>query len=199
MWALIPEVISYGEFTTGRRISGIVNALTGIFFKAGMALGGVVPGFVLWLVNYEPAAEASNLPKDSHAWFLTMLIFSLVGLALLVFCFSQTKERVVMDEKETKNVKVSDLWTEFRRNRPLRVIALFFITAFAMMSVGNAAGAYFMNDMEVLAPQVQEGIRWLVCVIPAVLLLVAMFIISKYELSDELIDKINKEIEKRNK
>ena len=39
MWALIPEVISYGEYTTGRRISGIVNALTGIFFKAGMALG----------------------------------------------------------------------------------------------------------------------------------------------------------------
>ena len=144
-----------------------------------------------------PVAEASNLPKDSHAWFLTMLIFSLVGLALLIFCFSQTKERVVMAESETKNVKVSDLWTEFMRNRPLRIIALFFITAFAMMSVGNAAGAYFMNDMEVLAPQVQEGIRWLVCVIPAILLILAMFIISKYELSDEMVDKINKEIEKR--
>ena len=197
MWALIPEVISYGEYTTGRRISGIVNALTGIFFKAGMALGGVVPGFVLWLVNYEPAAEASNLPKDSHAWFITMLIFSLVGLALLIFCFSQTKERVVMDESETKNVKVSDLWTEFLRNRPLRIIALFFITAFAMMSVGNAAGAYFMNNMEVLPPTVQEGIRWLVCVIPAILLILAMFIISKYELSDEKIDEINKAIEAR--
>jgi len=198
MWALIPEVISYGEYTTGRRISGIVNALTGIFFKAGMALGGVVPGFVLWLVNYEPAEDAaSTLPKDSHAWFLTMLIFSLVGLALLIFCFSQTKERVVMDDSETKNVKVSDLWTEFLRNRPLRIIALFFITAFAMMSVGNAAGAYFMNNMEVLSPTVQEGIRWLVCVIPALLLILAMFIISKYELSDEVIDKINKEIEAR--
>jgi Na+/melibiose symporter-like transporter len=66
-----------------------------------------------------------------------------------------------------------------------------------MMSVGNAAGAYFMNDMEVLEPQVQEGIRWLVCVIPAILLIIAMFIISKYELSDEMVDKINKEIEKR--
>ncbi len=197
MWALIPEVISYGEYTTGRRISGIVNALTGIFFKAGMALGGVVPGFVLWLVNYKPTAEANNLPKDSHAWFITMLIYSLVGLALLIFCFSQTKERVVMDEKETKNVKISDLWKEFLRNRPLRVIALFFITAFAMMSVGNAAGAYFMNNMEVLPPMVQEGIRWLVCVIPAILLVVAMFIISKYELSDEKIEKINKEIEQR--
>ena len=102
-----------------------------------------------------------------------------------------------MDEKETKNVKVSDLWKEFFRNRPLRVIALFFITAFAMMSVGNAAGAYFMNGLDQQAPLAQEGIRWLVCVIPALLLGLAMWIISKYELSDEKIDQINKEIEAR--
>ena len=43
----------------------------------------------------------------------------------------------------------------------------------------------------------QEGIRWLVCVIPAILLGVAMFIISKYELTDDRIDEINKEIESR--
>ncbi|MCF0192265.1 MAG: MFS transporter [Prevotella sp.] len=200
MWALIPEVISYGEYTTGKRISGIVNALTGIFFKAGMALGGVVPGFVLAITEYEAASEAaSTLPKDPSAWFSTMLIYALIGFALLVFCFTQCRERVVMDEKETENVKVSDLWTEFFRNRPLRIVALFFITAFAMMSVGNAAGAYFMNNLEAQTPLAQEGIRWLVCVIPAVLLLVAMFIISKYELTDEKIDEINKEIENRNK
>lgn len=197
MWALIPEVISYAEYTTGRRIAGIVNALTGIFFKAGMALGGVVPGLVLAMTNYVPAEEATTLPKDSSAWFYTMLIYSLVGLALLVFCFSQTKERVVMDASEAENVKVSDLWMEFMRNRPLRVIALFFITAFAMMSVGNAAGAYFMNDLELQTPLAQEGIRWLVCIIPAILLVVAMFIISKYELSDEVIDDINRKIEAR--
>mgnify|MGYP004450602319 FL=1 len=200
MWALSPEVISYGEYTTGKRISGIVNALTGIFFKAGMALGGVVPGFVLAITEYEAASEAaSTLPKDPSAWFSTMLIYALIGFALLVFCFTQCRERVVMDEKETENVKVSDLWTEFFRNRPLRIVALFFITAFAMMSVGNAAGAYFMNNLEAQTPLAQEGIRWLVCVIPAVLLLVAMFIISKYELTDEKIDEINKEIENRNK
>lgn len=198
MWALIPEVISYGEYTTGRRISGIVNALTGIFFKAGMAMGGVVPGAVLAWTGYEAAAqEVSTLPKDSSAWFYTMLIYALVGLVLLIFCFTQTKERVVMDENETKNVRVSDLWMEFFHNRPLRVVALFFITAFAMMSVGNAAGAYFMNNLEAQTPMAQEGIRWLVCVIPAILLLVAMFIISKYELTDEKIDQINLEIEKR--
>lgn len=198
MWALIPEVISYGEYTSGRRISGIVNALTGIFFKAGMALGGVIPGLVLAWTNYQtPAEEASNLPTSPDAWFNAMLIFALVGLALLIFCFSQTKERVVMDEEDTKEVKVSDLWTEFLRNRPLRIVALFFITAFAMMSVGNAAGAYFMNGLENQAPLAQEGIRWLVCVIPAILLVIAMFIISKYELEDDVIDKINMEIEER--
>ena len=106
---------------------------------------------------------------------------------------------VVMDEKETKNVKVSDLWTEFFHNRPLRIVALFFITAFAMMSVGNAAGAYFMNDLEQQSALAQEGIRWLVCVIPAILLGLAMFIISKYELTDEVIDDINKKIEARHK
>ena len=200
MWALIPEVISYGEYTTGKRISGIVNALTGIFFKAGMAMGGVVPGLVLAYCNYVPAEqEASTLPKDSNAWFVTMTIYALIGLALLLFCFSQCKERVVMDSKETENVKVSDLWTEFFRNRPLRVVALFFITAFAMMSVGNAAGAYYMNNLQAQTPLAQEGILWLVCVIPAILLVVAMLIISRYELTDEKIDEINREIERRQK
>ena len=199
MWALIPEVISFAEYTSGKRIAGIVNALTGIFYKAGMALGGVVPGAVLAWTGYQAAAaqESNSLPTDSNAWFVAMLIFALVGFALLVFCFTQTKERVVMDEKETKNVKVSDLWTEFFHNRPLRIVALFFITAFAMMSVGNAAGAYFMNDLEQQTPLAQEGIRWLVCVIPAILLGLAMFIISKYELTDEVIDDINKKIEAR--
>lgn len=107
MWALVPEVISYGEHATGRRISGIVNALTGIFFKAGMALGGVVPGFVLAFVGF--------------------------------------------DEKNTLTQ----------------------------------------------TPLVEQGILWLVAVIPAILLIVGMFIISKYELDDETIDRINIEIEER--
>ena len=104
MWALVPEVISYGEYTHGRRISGIVNALTGIFYKAGMALGGVVPGLLLAFVD-------------------------------------------------------------------------------------------FNKDAAQQTPFAQQGILWLVAVIPAILLLLAMFIISKYDLDDERIDQINKEIE----
>ena len=108
MWALVPEVISYGEWKSGKRIAGIVNALTGIFFKAGMTLGGIVTPLVLGYVAYN----------------------------------SETIEQ---------------------------------------------------------SPMAEEGILWLVCVIPAALLLLAMFIISKYELTDDKIDEINKEIEARNK
>ena len=106
MWALVPEVISYGEYTTGRRISGIVNALTGLFFKAGMTFGSIVGPAVLAYVGYNSES------------------------------IDQT-------------------------------------------------------------PFAEEGILWLVCVIPAILLLLAIFIISKYELTDEKIDQINREIEAR--
>ena len=45
----------------------------------------------------------------------------------------------------------------------------------------------------------EQGMLWLVAIIPAILLIVAMLIISKYELDDERIDEINKEIENRNR
>jgi GPH family glycoside/pentoside/hexuronide:cation symporter len=280
-----------------------------------------------------------NSVESAGAWFTTMSIYAVVGLVLLIFCFTQTKEKVVMDKSEMVNVKISDLWVEFKRNRPLRVLAFFFITAFSMMAIGNSAGSYYMiynvqapdalpyfaalgsipafiflpmvpaikrwvgkrsmfyiflsiailgmamlyvismvpamqhmvwlvmvaqfvkstgvivatGYMWALVPEVisygeyasgkrisgivnaltgiffkagialggvvpgfvlafvkfdetntvtqsafaQQGILWLVAVIPAILLILAMFIISKYELSDEVIDDINKKIGER--
>lgn len=301
-------------------------------------VGGLAVGMGLPIVVklFDPS-ETSDLSSSDSAWFITMTIYGLVGLALLIFCFTQCRERVVMDKSETENVKVSDLWLEFVRNKPLRILAFFFITAFAMMAIGNSAGAYYINYnlsgtagelsifmglgsipafifmpmipaikrkvgkkgmfyiflitaiigmamlyvismvdslkehmmlvyiaqfvkstgiivatgyMWALVPEVisygeythgrrisgivnaltgifykagmalggvvpglvlafvdfnkdaaqqtpfaQQGILWLVAVIPAILLLLAMFIISKYDLDDERIDQINKEIE----
>ena len=102
-----------------------------------------------------------NTPDAAQAWFITMTIFALAGLALLFFCFFQCKERVVMDAKESANVKVSDLWMEFGRNKPLRVVAFFFITAFAMMSVSNAADAYFMTFNVGATPLLTTLFMWL--------------------------------------
>lgn len=107
----------------------------------GLAVGMGIP----MLVKYFDPSEVSDLSSNDHAWFMTMTIYGLVGLGLLLFCFSQSKERVVMDSKEMDNVKVSDLWLEFVRNRPLRILAFFFITAFGLMAISNSAGAYYIN------------------------------------------------------
>jgi GPH family glycoside/pentoside/hexuronide:cation symporter len=102
-----------------------------------------------------------NTPEAAPAWFKTMTIFSLAALVLLFLCFRQCKERVVMAQKDAARVKVSDLWMEFVRNKPLRVLAFFFITAFAMMSVGNAADAYFMNYNVGATPLLTTLFMWL--------------------------------------
>ena len=332
--------VPYGALNSSlTRDTNEITILTSVrMFMANVGGLAVNSGLPL-VIGLFAVTKTAELPKESHAWFLTMALYAIIGLALLVFCFSQCKERVVMDAKESENVKISDLWMEFVKNRPLRIIAFFFITAFAMMSIGNAAGAYFINSnlhgtaaelsifmalgsipsfifmplvpaikkaigkknmfyaflscaivgmvmlyviakmetpsmtwvyiaqfikstgvivatgyMWALVPEVisygewksgkriagivnaltgiffkagmtlggivtpavlayvaynsetidqsplaEEGILWLVCVIPAALLALAMFIISKYELTDDKIDAINKEIEARAK
>ncbi|QRX63272.1 MFS transporter [Dysgonomonadaceae bacterium zrk40] len=108
-------------------------------------LGGLAVAYGIPIIVKSLSPDGRiNSAESGSAWFITMTIYALVGLALLIFCYTQTKERVVMDEKDTHDVKVSDLWTEFVRNRPLRVLAFFFITAFAMMAIGNSAGSYYM-------------------------------------------------------
>ncbi len=303
----------------------------------GLAVGMGIP---IVVKLFDPA-ETTDLSTSDNAWFSTMALYGIIGLALLYFCFTQCRERVVMDKSQTENVRVSDLWMEFVRNKPLRVVAFFFITAFAMMAIGNSAGAYYINynlhgsagelsifmglgsipafifmpmvpaikraigkkgmfylflivaivgmamlyavsmidslksqmwivyvaqfikstgiivatgymwalipevisygeythgkriagivnaltgifykagmalggvvpglvlyyvgfngsDATTQTPFAEQGILWLVAVIPAILLVMAMLIISKYDLSDEKIDSINREIEKRN-
>ena len=141
--------VPYGALNSAlTRDTNEITILTSVrMFMANCGGLAVASGLPLLVAFLAPAmAEGSgSLPKDPDAWFTTMTIYALVGLALLLFCFSQCKERVVMSAKESENVKVSDLVMEFFHNRPLRVIALFFVTAFAMMSIGNAAGTYFMN------------------------------------------------------
>ena len=137
--------VPYGALNASlTRDTNEITVLTSVrMFMANAGGLAVAYGIPMIVAALSPDGKMNS--KDSgDAWFVTMLIYAVIGLLLLVFCFSQTKERVVMDKSETANVKVSDLWVEFKRNRPLRILAFFFITAFAMMSVGNAAGSYYM-------------------------------------------------------
>lgn len=137
--------VPYGALNASlTRDTDEITVLTSVrMFLANLGGLAVAYGIPKIVASLAPNGQV-NTQQAAGAWFTTMLIYALAGLALLVFCFTQCRERVVMDVKETANVKVSDLWVEFRRNRPLRILAFFFITAFAMMAVGNSAGSYYM-------------------------------------------------------
>jgi GPH family glycoside/pentoside/hexuronide:cation symporter len=331
--------VPYGALNASlTRDTDEITKLTSVrMFMANMGGLAVQFGVPAIIQHYSPNHDWSK-PAASGIWFAVMTVYALVGFGLLIFCYTQTKERVVMEKSQMEKVRYADLFTEFVRNRPLRVLAFFFITAFAMMAVGNSASAYYMQYnvghahalpvfnalgsipafiflplvpaikksigkkqmfyvfllvaiagmamlyvistvpalknqlwliyaaqfikstgvivatgyMWALVPEVisygewksgkrisgvvnaltgiffkagfalggvipgialsitgfdagkteqtlfaQQGILWLVVVIPAILLLLAMFIISKYELEDDVIDKINREIEAR--
>jgi GPH family glycoside/pentoside/hexuronide:cation symporter len=332
--------VPYGALNASlTRNTDEITKLTSVrMFMANLGGLAVAYGIPVLVAHLSPDHKI-NSSQAGNAWFITMTIYALAGLALLIFCYTQTKERIVMDDNKTSQVSATDLFTEFIRNRPLRILAFFFITAFAMMAVGNSAGSYYMiynvhapdwlpyfaalgsipafifmpmvpaikrsigkkqmfyvflsiailgmimlyiisvvpvlktqiwlvlvaqfvkstgiivatGYMWALVPEVisygehttgrrisgivnaltgiffkagmalgaivpgfvlayvgfdekntisqsaftQQGILWLVCIIPAILLVLAMFIISKYELDDERIDQINREIEER--
>lgn len=138
--------VPYGALNASlTRDTAEITKLTSVrMFMANVGGLAVGMGIPVVLRMFDPS-EGSDLSLHDGAWFNTMALYGGIGLILLLFCFSQCKERVVMDKKETENVKVSDLWMEFVHNRPLRILAFFFITAFAMMAIGNSAGAYYIN------------------------------------------------------
>lgn len=96
MWALVPETITYGEWKTGKRENGIVNAIIGFFFKFGMALGGVVPGYVLAAFTF----NANNTAQSAHSMQGILLVQTLIPVAFLIiamidFAFYNLKDEDV--------------------------------------------------------------------------------------------------------
>ncbi|MDE6336090.1 MAG: MFS transporter, partial [Muribaculaceae bacterium] len=135
--------VPYGALNASlTRDTAEITKLTSVrMFMANIGGLAVGMGIPIVLKFFDPF-ETEDMSTHDSAWLSTMAIYGAIGLMLLIFCFSQCKERVVMDKAETENVKVSDLWMEFVHNRPLRILAFFFITAFGMMAIANSAGAY---------------------------------------------------------
>ncbi|MDR1371582.1 MAG: MFS transporter [Dysgonamonadaceae bacterium] len=84
IWSLIPEAITYGEWQSGKRISGIANALIGFFFKFGLALGGFVPGIVLSFTGFD--ADIS-VQSNSALFGIKLLLAALPAILVIVLAF----------------------------------------------------------------------------------------------------------------
>lgn len=147
-----------------------ITILTSVRMVMANLAGLVIKALPLVIAFFAPKAlnpqtgemeAVYNTPEAGGAWFLTMSIFALVGLVLLIVTFYESKERVVMDKSESASVKVSDLWMELVRNRPLRVLSFFFVIAFTTMSISNAADSYFMTYNMGATPLMTTVFMWL--------------------------------------
>ncbi|GHT66475.1 MFS transporter [Bacteroidia bacterium] len=115
---------------------------------AQVAITYGVPTLVIFFAGSlgNSSTESGALFSEArYGWLLTIVIYGVIGLAALLFCFKGTKERIVMSKAEQGKVKFSDLFTEVVRNRPLRIVSFMFITAFAIMAISNSAGTYFVK------------------------------------------------------
>jgi GPH family glycoside/pentoside/hexuronide:cation symporter len=105
IWSLIPEAITYGEWQTGKRISGIANALIGFFFKFGLALGGFIPGIVLSLTGFDADVETQGTAALLGIRILLAALPAVlvVVLALIVQRYNLTDEQLVECGKEIES------------------------------------------------------------------------------------------------
>jgi GPH family glycoside/pentoside/hexuronide:cation symporter len=105
IWSLIPEAITYGEWQSGKRISGIANALIGFFFKFGLALGGFVPGIVLSLTGFssEAAVQSAGALFGIKLLLAALPALLVLVLAAIVWRYNLTDEQLVEYSEEIEN------------------------------------------------------------------------------------------------
>ncbi|PAC98575.1 MFS transporter [Bacillus paralicheniformis] len=104
-------------------------------------LGGLIVSFFVPLLSTYLGDTTGN---TALGWQLTMSMLGIIGACLLIFCFKSTKERVTLPMSEEK-IKFSDLFEQFRVNRPLVVLSIFFIIIFGVNSISNSVGIYYMT------------------------------------------------------
>jgi GPH family glycoside/pentoside/hexuronide:cation symporter len=85
LWAMMADTVDYGEYKTGRRITGLVFSGTLFTLKMGVALGGAIFGWILGYFGYQKVTETLLTQTDSAIKGIALL-FTLIpaGWHLLV-------------------------------------------------------------------------------------------------------------------
>ena len=146
------------------------------------------------LVGFDLTSEQSALQTDPMAWFVVTCCFAVAGFVLLLLCFKGCKERIATTPD--KPVSYGEMFQEFKVNKCLQLMLGIFVVVFLASFISAPVNAYYPKLSDYTATA-QEAILWFTCVIPAILLILVGYLIFKYPLTDEVIDKMNREIEER--
>ncbi|MCG7584345.1 MFS transporter [Photobacterium sp. OFAV2-7] len=124
LWSFAPDVIEYGEWKTGLRIDGTCNAIIGFALKVGLALGGIVPGYILDWYEYVP----NSLEQSETALFGFELLgihapFALMVLGITIMLFypltKDKTDKVSADLKTRRQLAKDEAMKELEIGKPL--------------------------------------------------------------------------------
>lgn len=81
LWAKMADVVDYGHWKTGLRITGLVYSSIVFFIKLGLALGGALAGWLLAAYGYQ--ADTSQTENARLGILLCFTLYPAIGYALV--------------------------------------------------------------------------------------------------------------------
>jgi len=84
LWSKIADVVDYGEYKTGQRMTGLTYSTIVFFIKVGLALGGALAGWLLASFNYQPNAYEPNVAAGIVAVFCFGPAIASIGVAIIM-------------------------------------------------------------------------------------------------------------------
>lgn len=93
LFAMVADVVDYGEWKTGVRLDGLTNSATSFGMKVGAGLGSAIVGWGLAWAAYEGkrtaqkvAQTAMTIARIKSAYTIIPVILFAIGLVALLFC-----------------------------------------------------------------------------------------------------------------
>lgn len=127
LWSFSPDVIEYGEWKTGLRIDGTCNAIVGFSLKLGLALGGIVPGFILDAYEYVPnQIQQSDLTREGFEilGIYAPTILMIIGIAIMAF-YPLTKDvtdKVSKELIERRKIAKNKAMVELETGKSIEIV-----------------------------------------------------------------------------
>lgn len=60
MWSIAPELVTYSEYNSNKRVAGIIHALTGLVYKVGSVIAGFLPAFINGVFNFSSKSQVQS-------------------------------------------------------------------------------------------------------------------------------------------
>jgi GPH family glycoside/pentoside/hexuronide:cation symporter len=98
LWSIIPDDVEYAEYNTGKRYPAVVYTLITLGLKVSLAVGGVLPAWILSSVHYAPDAQQTPVAQAGILFMTTGLpaIVCIVTLLIFYLFYPLTESRVAL-------------------------------------------------------------------------------------------------------